>query len=111
MTTAFQGPAKELGRGMKLGIETYLRQLNENGGIDGRKGKLVALDDGYEPAKALPNMKELYENPKVFAVTGNVGTPPAPVTVPYALEKNLVFFGAFTGAGILAKDPPALRVL
>jgi serine/threonine protein kinase/ABC-type branched-subunit amino acid transport system substrate-binding protein len=106
MSAAFQGPAKELGRGMKLGIETYLRQLNENGGIDGRKVKLVALDDGYEPDKALPNMKELYEKRKVFAVIGNVGTPTAVVTVPYALEKNLIFFGAFTGAGLLRKDPP-----
>jgi ABC-type branched-subunit amino acid transport system substrate-binding protein len=91
---------------MKLGIETYYRQLNENGGIEGRKVHLTALDDGYEPAKALPNMKELYEQRKVFAVIGNVGTPTAEVTVPYALEKGLPFFGAFTGAGLLRKDPP-----
>ena len=76
------------------------------GGVAGRKLKLVALDGGYKPDRALANMKELFEKRGVFAVIGNVGTPTAEKTLPYALEKRLLFFGAFTGAPLLRKDPP-----
>src|SRR5260370_30402303 len=61
MSAAFSGPARELGRGMKLGVETYFRQLNDAGGVAGRKVNLVALDDEYEPAKARPNLEELIQ--------------------------------------------------
>jgi len=51
-------------------------------------------------------MKQLYEKDEVFGIVGNVGTPPATVAVPYALERRMLFFGAFTGAGLLRRDPP-----
>jgi hypothetical protein len=41
----------------------------------------------------------------VFAVVGNVGTPTAEKALPYALEKKLLYFGAYTG-GLLRKGPP-----
>ena len=51
-------------------------------------------------------MKHLYEKEQVFGVIGNVGTPTAVVALPYALERKMLFFGAFTGAGLLRNDPP-----
>src|SRR5262249_42348940 len=51
-------------------------------------------------------MKQLYEKEQVFGFVGNVGTPTAVVGVPYALERKMLFFGAFTGAGLLRRDPP-----
>ena len=106
MSSALTGPSKELGRQMKLGVDTALAVANEAGGVAGRKLELVALDDGYEPARTKEAMKELVEVRKVFAILGNVGTPTAEVAVPYANEKKTIFFGAFTGAGLLRKDPP-----
>ena len=106
MSAPFSGPAKELGRGMKTGIDIAFASANEQGGVNGRKLRLVALDDGYEPARTLAVMKELGEQRKVFGFIGNVGTPTAEVAVPYALEKRLLFFGPFTGAGLLRRDPP-----
>ena len=106
MSAALSGPSKELGRQMKLGVDTALAVANEAGGVAGRKLELVALDDGYEPARTKEAMKELIEVRKVFAIVGNVGTPTAEVAVPYANEKKTLFFGAFTGAGLLRKDPP-----
>jgi ABC-type branched-subunit amino acid transport system substrate-binding protein len=79
---------------------------NANGGIYGRQLRLIAADDGYEPARAAETMKQLYEKDQVFGVIGNVGTPTAVVALPYALERNMLFFGAFTGAGLLRSDPP-----
>ena len=106
MSAALSGPSKELGRQMKLGLDTALAVANEAGGVAGRKLELVALDDGYEPARTKEAMKELVEVKKVFAIVGNVGTPTAEVAVPYANEKKTLFFGAFTGAGLLRRDPP-----
>ena len=100
------GPAKELGLNMKLGIEAAFNMANANGGVHGRQLRLVAADDGYEPARTASTMKQLYDRDQVFGVIGNVGTPTAVVALPYALDRKMLFFGAFTGAGLLRADPP-----
>ena len=106
ISAALSGPTKELGQNMKMGIMAAFNAANANGGIFGRQLRLIAADDGYEPARAAVTMKQLYENDKVFGVVGNVGTPTAVVALPYALERKMLFFGAFTGAGLLRNDPP-----
>lgn len=102
----FSGASRELGRQMKLGIDTAFSRVNDAGGLDGRTLRLIAADDGYEPSRTLAAMKQLYDNDQVFAYIGNVGTPTAAVAVPYALEHRTLFFGAFTGANLLRNDPP-----
>jgi ABC-type branched-subunit amino acid transport system substrate-binding protein len=106
MSGPFNGPARELGRGMQVGLETYFDDVNERGGIAGRKIRLIALDDGYEPDRALANMQELLGKEPVFAIIGNVGTPTTEKSLPYVLDKQTLFFGAFTGTKLLRKDPP-----
>jgi branched-chain amino acid transport system substrate-binding protein len=100
------GPAKELGQNMKLGIEAAFNVANAKGGVYGRQLRLIAADDGYEPARTATTMKQLYENEQIFGLVGNVGTPTAVVALPYALDRKMLFFGAFTGAGLLRHDPP-----
>jgi len=102
----FSGASKELGRQMKLGIDTAFNRVNDAGGVNGRMLRLIAADDGYEPTRTVDAMKQLYEKDQVFGFIGNVGTPTAIVAVPYALERRMLFFGAFTGANVLRSDPP-----
>ncbi|MCG8608971.1 MAG: ABC transporter substrate-binding protein [Pseudomonadales bacterium] len=111
MSTALSGPASQLGLGVKQGVEALFNRVNNAGGVQGKKLKLEALDDGYEPAKAAPNMRTLIEQNNVLAVIGNVGTPTAIVTVPIANENKTLLFGAFTGAGVLRKSPPDRYVI
>jgi branched-chain amino acid transport system substrate-binding protein len=106
MSAPFSGSARELGRQMKLGIETAFNLANDAGGVHGRQLRLVTADDGYEPARTADTMKQLFEKDQVFGIIGNVGTPTAMVALPYALEHKMLFFGAFTGAGLLRRDPP-----
>src|SRR6476660_149549 len=106
ISAALSGPTKELGQNMKMGIMAAFNAANANGGVHGRELRLIAADDGYEPARSAITMKQLFENDKVFGVVGNVGTPTAAVALPYALERKMLFFGAFTGAGLLRNDPP-----
>src|SRR6202030_3656294 len=66
MAAPFSGAAKELGRQMKLGIDTAFNRINEAGGVEGRMLKLIAADDGYEPARTGDAMQQLYEKDQVF---------------------------------------------
>ena len=102
----FSGSSKELGRQMKLGIDTAFNRVNDAGGVEGRMLKLIAADDGFEPARTADAMKQLYEKDQVFGMIGNVGTATAAVALPYALERRMLFFGAFTGANVIRHDPP-----
>jgi ABC-type branched-subunit amino acid transport system substrate-binding protein len=102
----FSGVAKELGVQMRLGLDVAFAAANEAGGVHGRRVRLAAMDDGYDPTRTTTCMKELVEKKKVLAVIGSVGTPTAAVAVPYANEKGVIFFGAFSGAALLRNDPP-----
>jgi branched-chain amino acid transport system substrate-binding protein len=106
MAAPFSGAAKELGREMKIGIDAAFGLVNEASGIYGRQLTLVAADDGYEPARTADAVRELRDKDDVFGMIGNVGTPTAMVSLPYALEHRMMFFGAFTGANLLRRDPP-----
>jgi ABC-type branched-subunit amino acid transport system substrate-binding protein len=107
ISAPFSGPAKELGQNMKRGIDAAFSVANTNGGVHGRQLRLIAVDDGYEPTRTAETMKQLYEQDRVFGIVGSVGTPPtAVVALPYALDRRMLFYGAFTGASLLRQDPP-----
>lgn len=111
ISTALTGPAQELGKNIQLGINTAFQRVNNSGGVGGNTLSLIALDDQYEPGFAATNMRQLITKEKVTAVVGNVGTPTAVVTVPIANELKTLLFGAYTGAGLLRKDPPDRYVI
>ena len=106
MSTALSGPAASLGQDMRRGVLVGLERANRAGGVQGRKLRLIALDDGYEPSRVASNMRQLIEKEKVLAVVGNVGTPTAIVAIPIALEQKTLFFAPFSGAGVLRNNPP-----
>jgi ABC-type branched-subunit amino acid transport system substrate-binding protein len=106
MSGPFSGPARELGRDLEAGIQTCFHQVNDAGGIGGWHLKLVALDDGYDPDRALANMHELFDKHRAAGVVGNVGTPTGQKVLPYVVDHDLLFFGAFTGAKFLRRNPP-----
>lgn len=96
-----QGPASALGLGMKAGLEAAFEEANRNGGVHGRKIRLISVDDGYEPAKSIASTRKLIEEDKVFALIGPVGTPTAVAAQPIAGAAKVPFLGAFTGASFL----------
>jgi branched-chain amino acid transport system substrate-binding protein len=105
-STVVSGPAMALGTNMCSGVEAALQEVNDAGGIHGQKAYLTLLDDGYEPGRTVPNMRKLVDKAKVLAIVGNVGTPTAIAAIPIANASKVPFFGAYTGAGVLRKDPP-----
>jgi branched-chain amino acid transport system substrate-binding protein len=100
-SVALTGPASALGIEMRNGAKVYFDYVNAKGGVHGRKIELITLDDGYEPARTVPNTKKLIEESKVFALFGYVGTPTSSAALPLFTEAKVPFFGAFTGAELL----------
>ncbi len=100
-SAAFSGPAQELGRNMRLGIEAAFHEVNQRGGVHGRQLEVLSLDDSYEPDAAIANTKQLIEEEQVFALIGAVGTPTSRSAAPVAAEAGIPYIAPFTGAGLL----------
>ena len=89
---------------MRLGMQAAFREVNEQGGVHGRRLELVSLDDGYEPEAAIDNTRQLIEGERVFALIGAVGTPTSRAAVPIAEDAGVPYFAPFTGSSFL-RDP------
>src|SRR5258708_32287388 len=97
-SVALTGAAAQLGIQMRNGMKAYFDHVNEHGGVHGRKIELITLDDGYEPARTVPNTKKLIEENKVFALIGYVGTPTSVPAIPVFTAAKVPLFGPFTRA-------------
>jgi branched-chain amino acid transport system substrate-binding protein len=102
----YTGSAKENGQNYKQGIDVAFAKINDGGGVNGRLLKLIPGDDGFEPSRTVGVMKQLLDKEQVFGFFGNLGTPTAEVSVPYALEQRTLFFAPFTGGTVVRHDPP-----
>ena len=99
-SAAFEGPAKELGRSMQAGILAAFKEINDQGGVHGRRLELKSLNDFYEPGKAIANTRQLIEE-GVFALIGAVGTPTSKAVVPVTEENPIPYLAPMTGAEFL----------
>ena len=113
-SAAFTGPARELGKQMRLGIEAAFHEANQAGGVHGRQLKIEALDDAYEDDYeddyAYANTERLFEVNRVFSLIGAVGTPTSRAASPLAQAAGVPFLAPFTGAEF-PRDPSLDNVL
>jgi branched-chain amino acid transport system substrate-binding protein len=57
-----------------LGAEAYFKYVNAKGGVFGRKIVFKFLDDGYDPSRAIQNVRQLVQQDHVFAMFSTLGT-------------------------------------
>lgn len=98
---ALKGHAGYLGTQMLQGAMSYILHINNQGGIHGRKIRLTALDDGYDPTRCLYNTQKLILEEEVFALFCYVGTPTTVRIIPLVNEAKIPLVGMFTGANRL----------
>jgi branched-chain amino acid transport system substrate-binding protein len=60
--------------GVLRGADAYFKYVNAKGGVNGRKIDFKYLDDAYDPAKTVQNVRELIQSDNVFALFSVVGT-------------------------------------
>ena len=93
--SALEGPSHFLGTETVTGARAYFDMVNDVGGVNGRKLKLAAYDDSYDPAKTQVCFDRLMEQ-KVFALGFFVGTPTAVKYLPMAESNKIPLVGLFT---------------
>ena len=85
---------------MKAGILAAFKEVNDKGGVNGRRLELQSLDDAYEPEAAVANTQQLIEE-GVFALIGAVGTPTSQSAVPVTEANDVPYMAPMTGAEYL----------
>lgn len=93
----FSGPASALGAVGKSLI-AYVNYLNEQGGVNGRKINLIALDDAYSPPKAVEQTRKLVESDEVAFMFSTLGTPSNLAIAKYLAAKKIPQAFIVTGA-------------
>lgn len=68
------GPASLIGKAGAAGSKLAIAEINERGGINGRKLRAIYEDDGYVPSRSVSAVKKLIDSDKVFALTGTTGS-------------------------------------
>ena len=92
------GPIAALGKQARNGMQLRVDEINEQGGIAGRKLKLLVEDAGYDPKRAVLAAQKLVNQDKIFLMAGHVGTAHTNAAMPVQFEKNIINFLPITAA-------------
>ncbi len=92
------GPLAGYGKQARNGMLLRIDEINEQGGIHGRRLRLAVEDDGYDPKKAVLAAQKLVNQDKVFIVAGHLGTPQNMAAMPVQFEKGVPNFFPITAA-------------
>jgi len=92
------GPLAGYGKQSRAGMQLAVDEINEQGGIAGRKLKLLVEDDGYDPKKSVLAAQKLVNQDKIFIMLGHIGTAQNLAAMPVQFEKNVINFFPITAA-------------
>ena len=92
------GPIAGFGKQIRSGMQLAVDELNEQGGINGRKVKLIVEDSAYDPKKAVLAAQKLVNQDKIFMMVGHLGTAQNMAAMPVQFEKNVINFFPITAA-------------
>ncbi len=93
----YSGPASAYGA-IGKSMDAYFKMINSAGGVNGRQIKFISLDDGYNPAKTVEQIRKLVEEEEVLATVGVLGTPPNSAIHKYMNQKRMPQLFVATGA-------------
>jgi ABC-type branched-subunit amino acid transport system substrate-binding protein len=102
MSTPLSGPAALWGVTAQ-GAKAWADYVNDKGGVNGRKIKVIMKDDGYNPARAMANLTEM--KGQVFAVCALLGTAIANATKDFFAENKIPLVTVYADVRIWAKYP------
>ena len=92
------GPIAGFGKQARLGMLLAVDEINEQGGINGRKVKILVEDSAYDPKKAVLAAQKLVNQDKIFMMVGHIGTAQNMAAMPVQFEKNVANFFPITAA-------------
>ena len=92
------GPLAGFGKQLRMGMQLRVDEINEQGGVNGRKINLKFEDSGYDPKRAVLAAQKLVNQDKIFAMVGHIGTAQNVATFPVLFDKNVISFFPVTAA-------------
>ena len=92
------GPLAGYGKQARNGMLMAIGEVNEMGGINGRKIKLIVEDSGYDPKKAVLATQKLVSQDKIFMMIGHIGTAQNLAAMPILFEREIINFFPLTAA-------------
>jgi branched-chain amino acid transport system substrate-binding protein len=92
------GPIAAFGKQTRQGMQLRVDEINEQGGVNGRKIRLLVEDSAYDPKKAVLAAQKLVNQDKIFAMAGHLGTAQNNAAMPVQFEKNVINFLPVTAA-------------
>ncbi|HYZ24567.1 MAG TPA: ABC transporter substrate-binding protein [Rhodopila sp.] len=99
----FSGPASVYGQ-ISTAESAYLKMINDQGGINGRKINLIALDDGYSPPKSIEVVRRLIEEEQVAILFQTIGTAPNVAIRKYYNQKKVPDIWLGSGASLFVEQ-------
>ena len=96
-TVPFSGPASAYATIGKAQA-AYMKMINDQGGVNGRKINLIQYDDAYSPPKTVEQVRKLVEGDEVLLTFQIIGTPPNAAVQKYLNAKKVPQLFAATGA-------------
>nr|WP_295469331.1 ABC transporter substrate-binding protein [Mesorhizobium sp.] len=87
-TGSYSGPASPAVGQVTVTV-AYLKKVNDEGGINGRKINLISVDDGFSPPKNVEQTRKLVEQDEVFLMFGQMGTAVAASSSAYLNTKKI----------------------
>jgi len=92
------GPLAGFGKQARNGMQLRVDEINEQGGVNGRKLRLFVEDSGYDPKKAVLAAQKLVNQDRIFIMAGHIGTAQNMAAMPVQFAKNVVNFMPITAA-------------
>jgi branched-chain amino acid transport system substrate-binding protein len=96
-TVPFSGPASAYAT-IGKSQAAYIKMINDQGGVNGRKVNLIQYDDAYSPPKAVEQVRKLVESDEVLLTFQIIGTPSNAAVQKYLNAKKVPQLFAATGA-------------
>ncbi|MEM6660779.1 MAG: ABC transporter substrate-binding protein [Pseudomonadota bacterium] len=103
------GPFAAFGAPAMKAAQMYFDEINEKGGVHGRKIRLVVEDHGYQVPKAVQAANKLINRDKVFAMFMGLGTPHNLAAFKLQERKNIPNFLPLSAARQMLDDPIGLK--
>src|SRR5436305_14183252 len=86
-TIPLSGPASAYGSIGKVQA-AYIRMINDQGGVGGRKLNLIQYDDAYNPPKTVEQVRKLVESDEALTTFQIIGTPQNAAVQKYLNDKT-----------------------
>jgi len=102
------GPSAWIGLSARDGMQLAVNEINENGGVNGRKIRLI-FEGATTPADSIAAAKKLVEQDKVFALVIGAGSTGAAAAADYLREAGAPTFN-IVGATPKIREPFARNI-